>query len=137
MKATSNFRIFITVAVMMTTACSDPEIAPSINPTGATTPVQTREYHTAVTTWGQSDGTYFVGIVSNVPNVDLSKTRISVVENGKRIRVDNELDVNRLTILRSEGYFWATARNNVLLLNYIGPTPNSAPPFPLEVIIVY
>ena len=140
MKATSYLRFIITVAVMMSTACSDPEIAPAVKPVGASSnQIQTREFHTAVTTWSQPDGSYFVGLVSNVPSVDLTKTRISVVENGKRIGVDGDFDISRLSWLhsRNEGYFWATTKNNILLLHYAGISSKAMPPFPLEVIIVY
>lgn len=138
MKTTSYFPVFITVVVMTTTACSDLEILPSVKPVGASnTQTQNREFHTTVTTWGQPDGSYFVGIVSNVPSVDLSKTRISVVNNGKVTSVDNVLDVNKLAWVQPEGYFWAKVQNNILLLNYIGSTPTSLPPFPLDVIIAY
>ncbi|HMG91564.1 MAG TPA: hypothetical protein VK589_16015, partial [Chryseolinea sp.] len=127
----------IIVAVMMSTACSDPEIEPA----GGTSSNQfpTRQFHTAVTTWSQPDGSYFVGLVSNAPSLDLSKSKISVVENGKRIAVDSDFNISRLSWLhsRNEGYFWATTKNNILLLNYAGSTSTSRPPFPLEVIIVY
>ena len=140
MKATSYLRFIITVAVMMATACSDPEIVPAVKPVGTSSnQIQTREFHTAVTTWSQPEGSYFVGLVSNVLSVDLSKTRISVVENGKRIGVDADFDISRLSWLhsRNESYFWVTTKNNILLLNYAGSTSTSTPPFPLEVIIVY
>jgi len=140
MKATSSLRFIITVAVMMATACSDPEIVPAVKPVGTSSnQIPNREFHTAVTTWSQPDGSNFVGLVSNAPSFDLSKARISVVENGKKIAVDGELNISRLTWLhsRNEGYFWATIKNNILLLNYAGSTSTSRPPFPLEVIIVY
>ena len=140
MKATSSLRFIITVAVMMATACSDPEIVPAVKPVGTSSnQIQTREFHTAVTTWSQPDGRYFVGLVSTVLSFDLSKSRISVVENGKRIGVDGDLDINKLAWLnsRNESYFWATTNNNILLLHYAGSSSKSMPPFPLEVIIVY
>ena len=140
MKATSSLRFIITVAVMMATACSDPELVHAVKPVGTSSnQIQNREFHTAVTTWSQPDGSYFVGLVSNVPSLDLSKTRISVVENGKKIGVDGDFDISRLSWLnsRNEGYFWATTNNNILLLHYAGSTSTSTPPFPLEVIIVY
>ena len=99
-----------------------------------------REYYTSVTTWSRADGSNFVGLVSAVPKLDLSKKfTISVVGNGKRTKVDNYLDVTRLQMAHgaNEGYIWASIRNNIILLNYVGNTPTSLPPFPLEVIIVY
>jgi hypothetical protein len=140
MKATSYLHFIIAAAVMMATACSDPEIVPAVKPVGTSSnQIQTREFHTAVTTWSQPDGGNFVGLVSNAPNFDLSKARISVVEGGKKVAVDGDLNISRLTWLhsRNEGYFWATIKNNILLLNYAGSSSTSTPPFPLEVIIVY
>jgi hypothetical protein len=141
MKTTSHLRMFIVVTMMTAAACTEQEIVPTTKGPGTpSNQSSTHEYHTAVTTWSKADvGSNFVGLVSAVPNIDLSKATISVVGNGKTRRVDTYLDVTRLTIAHAanEGYMWASTQNNILLLNFVGQTPASLPPFPLEVIIVY
>ena len=141
MKTTSHLCMFIVVSMMTAAACTEPEIVPTTK--GPGTPSHqssTTEYHTTVTTWSKADvGSTFVGLISEVPNVDLSKATISIVGNGKTTRIDTYLDVTRLQMAHSaqESYMWATIKNNILLLNYVGQTPASLPPFPLDVIIVY
>jgi len=140
MKTPSHFRMFIVVATMTATACSDPEIVPG--PTTHATSgnnISNREFRTTVTTWSRPDGSNYVGLVSSIPEFDLSKATITVVGNGKTIRVDTFLDVSRLTMVHgfNENYFWATTQNNIMILNFVGQTPTSLPPFPLDVIIVY
>ena len=132
--------MFIVIAMMTATACSEEDVVPTTAPRTPSNQVSTHEYHTAVTTWSKADvGSNFVGLVSAVPNIDLSKATISVIGNGKTTRIDTYLDVTRMTIAHSahESYMWATTKNNILLLNFVGETPASLPPFPLEVIIVY
>ena len=138
MKTTSHLRMFIIVAMMTASACSDPEIAPKTKP-GGTTGNQLQEFHTWVTTWSEANGNNFVGLVSAVPNLDMSNAKVSIVLDGITTRVGTYFDVTRLTsgFYSSEGYFWANAENNILLLNYVGQSPTSKPPFPLEVIIEY
>ena len=139
MKTTSHLRMFIVAATMIAVACSDPEIVPTTKgPVSSSNQNSNREFHTTVTTWSRPDGRNFVGLVSAVPEFDLTKSRITAVGNGKTIRVDTFLDVTKLANTGStEGYFWASTMNNILLVNYVGPTPSSLPPFPLDVIIVY
>ena len=132
--------MFIVVATMTATACSDPEIVPGPSTHG--TPgnnISNREFRTTVTTWSRPEGSNYVGLVSAVPEFDLSKSRITVTGNGKTMRVDTFLDVSRLTMAHGykENYFWASTKNNIMLLNFVGQTPASLPPFPLDVIIVY
>jgi hypothetical protein len=140
MKTTSHLRMFIVVAMITTTACSDPEIVPTSKPPGSGNQISTSEYRATVTTWGREDvGSNYVGLVSSVPNFDLPKATISVVENGKTTMVDPYLNVSRLSRAHraDEAYFWASRENNILLLHFVGQTPSSLPPFPLDVIIVY
>ena len=131
--------MYIIAAMMTATACSEPDVAPTTKPPGAPgNQSSNREYYAAVTTWSQN-GNNFVGLVSAVPIFDLTKATISVVGNGTTTRIDTFLDVTRLTMAHSakESYMWASTKNNILLLNFVGETPASLPPFPLEVIIVY
>ena len=55
--------------------------------------------------------------------------------------VDNFFDVTKLTYNKyygmKEAYFWASIENDILLLHFVGPTPDSTPPFSLDVKIVY
>ena len=131
--------MFIVAMMMTATACSDPEIAPG---TGSTTPpgnISNREFHATVTTWSQpGGGSNYVGLVQAVPQFDLSTARITAVGNGQTIKVDTFLDVTKLSNTGSKAdYYWASVQNNILLLNFVGQTPTSLPPFPLDVIIVY
>jgi hypothetical protein len=141
MKTTSRFRMYIVAALMTASACSEQEVVPTNKTkTGGTSSSQisNREFHTTVTTWSRPDGSNYVGLVQVVPEFDLSKSRITAVANGKTIKVDTFLDVTKLSNTGSSGdYFWASVQNNILLLNYVGATPASLPPFPLDVIIVY
>ena len=132
--------MLIVATTITAVACSDPEIVPTtVKGTGTTSSqIGNREYHTTVTTWSRPDGGNFVGLVQSVPEFDISKSRIVAVGNGKTMKVDTFLDVTKLKNPgATEGYFWASTFNNVLILNYVGPTPSSLPPFPLDVIIVY
>ena len=132
--------MFIVIAMMTATACSEEEVVPTTAPRTPSNPSSTREYHTAVTTWSKADvGSNYVGLVSAVPNIDLSKATISVVGNGKTTRIDPYFDSSKLTLAidANEGYIWASFQNNILLMNYVGPTATSVPPYPLDVIIAY
>jgi hypothetical protein len=138
MKTTSHIRMFIVVTMMTAAACSDPEIVPGTGPHTLLGNNSNREFHTTVTTWSRPDGSNYVGLVQSVPAFDLSKARITALGNGKTIKVDTILDETKLTNTGSnEDYFWASVQNNILLLHYVGATPTSLPPFPLDVIIVY
>ena len=138
MKTTSHIRMFIVATMMTAAACSDPEIAPATGPHTPPGNISNREFHTTVTTWSQPGGGNSVGLVQAVPQIDLSKARITAVGNGKTIKVDTFLDVTKLSNTGSNAdYFWASVQNNILLLNFVGQTPTSLPPFPLDVIIVY
>jgi len=139
MKTTSHLRMFIVVTIMTAAACSEQEIVPKTKvPVTSGNQSSDREYHTSVTTWNGEGGS-FVGLVSQVPNLDLTKVGITVVGNGITTGIDPYFDASRLTWAQAanEGYICASTRNNILLLNYIGATPASLPPFPLDVIIVY
>jgi len=132
--------MLIVATTITAVACTDPEIVPTTKKASTSpTLASNREFHTAVTTWSRAEGSNFVGLVSTTPQADLSKAKISVFGNGKGTTVDNYLDVTRLTMYhnRNEGYYWASIQNNILLLNFVGQTPTSLPPFPLDVIIVY
>src|SRR5688572_13244622 len=99
MKTTSHLRMFIVVATMTATACSDPEIVPGPITHGTfVNNISNREFRTTVTTWSRPDGSY-IGLVSSIPEFDLSKSTITVVGNGKTIRVDTFLDVSRLKMV--------------------------------------
>jgi hypothetical protein len=130
--------MFIVATMMTAAACSEEEIVRPGPPGPPMPPTSNREFHTTVTTWSRPDGSSYVGLVQSVPAFDLSKARITAVGNGKTIKVDTILDETKLTNTGSnEDYFWASVQNNILLLHYIGATPTSLPPFPLDVIIVY
>jgi hypothetical protein len=91
-----------------------------------------------VITWTRPDGRNYVGPVQGAPEFDLSKSKITAVGNGETIKVDTFLDVTKISSTGSSGdYFWASVQDNILFLNYVGATPASLPPFPLDVIIVY
>lgn len=144
MKTTSYLRIFIVLSTMMVVACSDPMIEPTVprNPRKGTQTAQIAtpvEFHTSVTTWTLGEDGTFIGLVTQTPVTDLATVDVFIVKDGKRIAIDRELDEskeNSSQVLYGE-YYWASHRNNVLLLNYIGKIPGSVPPFPLQVIIVY
>ena len=140
MKTTSHLHMYIIAALMTASACSEPEVVPTNKTNGGTSSSQisNREFRTTVTTWSQPGGGNYVGLVQAVPQFDLSKARITAIGNGKTIKVDTFLDVTKLSNTGSNAdYFWASVQNNILLLNYVGATPASLPPFPLDVIIVY
>ena len=125
MKTTSHIRMFIVVAMMTAAACSEPEVLPITKaPVGPGNQSPNNEFHTSVTTWNRGYSGSFVGIVSAVPNLDLSKATISVVGNGKKTRIDPYFDSSKFTLAidSNEGYIWASFQNNILLLNYVGPT---------------
>jgi hypothetical protein len=139
MKTTSHLRMFIVVAMMTASACSEPEVLPIIKaPAIPGNQSSTSEIHTSVTTWSRGYSGSFVGLVSAVSNLDLSRATISVVGNGKKTRIDPYFDSSKMTLAldANEGYIWASVQDNILLLNYVGPTSTSLPPFPLDVIIV-
>ena len=140
MKTTSHLRMFIVITMMTASACSDPEVLPTTKRPGPPgNQNTTSEYHTTVTAWSRISGSSFVGLVSEIPTLNLSKAAITVVGNGKMTGVDPYFDASRLTLAHAanEGYIWASTQNNILLLNFVGNTPTSLPPFSLEVIIVY
>jgi ABC-type glycerol-3-phosphate transport system substrate-binding protein len=136
MKTTSHIRMFIVIAMMTASACSEPEIVPSTGTQGTTGNISNRQYHTTVTTWTRPDGHNYVGLVQAVPQFDITKAQITAVANGKTIKVDTYVNMTKLSG-SNEDYYWASVQNNILLLNYVGATPTSLPPFPLDVIIVY
>ena len=75
MKTTLHFRIFIVTVMMIAISCSEPEIAPT-GPKKGLPPVPTNEYYTSVTTWtAAGDGT-FIGLVSTMLPIDLSKAAV-------------------------------------------------------------
>ena len=74
MKTTSHLRMCIVVAMMTATACSEQEVLPTAKgPATSSNQNSNREYYTSVTTWSRADGSNFVGLVSAVPKLDLSK----------------------------------------------------------------
>ena len=132
--------MLIVATTITAVACTDPEIVPAtVKGTGTTSSqIGTREFRTTVTTWSRPDGSNYVGLVQSIPEFDLSKSRIVAVGNGRTIKVDTFLDVTKVKNPgATEDYFWASTFNNVLVLNFVGQTPSSLPPFPLDVIIVY
>jgi hypothetical protein len=140
MKTTSHIRMFIVAAMMTASACAETEVLPITKPPVTSgNQSSTSEIHTSVTTWSRGYSGSFVGIVYAASNLDLSKATISVDGNGKRTRIDPYFDSSKMTLAldANEGYIWASVQNNTLLLNYVGPTSTSLPPFPLDVIIVY
>ena len=130
--------MFFVVTMITATACTEPEIGPGSGTNGGHGNFSNRQYLTTVTTWTRPDGGNYVGLVQSVPQFDLSKAQITAVANGKTIKVDTYVNMAKLSNTGSnEDYFWASVQNNILLLNYVGSTPTSLPPFPLDVIIVY
>jgi len=133
--------MFILIVMMTATACSEPEIVPTTkikHVSTSSTQTSNHEFHSTVVTWTRPDGRNYVGPVQSTPEFDLSKSKITVVGNGITIRVDTFLDVTKLSNTGSNAdYFWASIQNNILILNYVGATTTSVPPFPLDVIIVY
>ena len=138
MKTTSYLRIFIASVTMTAIACSDP-IDVDTGPGPSPGPTDHGEYHTSVMTWVRNDGGNLIGLVTETPDTDLSTVDVFVVKQGQRISVHNQFDhYSMLAAHDTYGeYFWASSRNSVLMLNYIGKTADSEPPYPLEVIIVY
>jgi hypothetical protein len=135
MKTTLHFRIFIVTVMMIAISCSEPEIAPT-GPKKGLPPVPTNEYYTSVTTWtAAGDGT-FIGLVSTMLPIDLSKAAVFAVVHGQRISMTGQSKASNLPDM-IDGYISASVQNNVLLLNFAGKTAESKPPFPLEVILVY
>ena len=136
MKTATYLRIFIASVTMTAIACSDPVTTDP--PPPPPTPADRGEYHTSVTTWVRSNDGRFTGLVTQTPNTDLSTVDVFVVEDGKRLQVYGQLDARGEPDYHSMNgeYFWASIRNNVLLLHYFRMT-GAPPPFPLEVIIVY
>ena len=141
MKTTLYFRILVALVAMSAIACDPDPIEPLITTT-PNPPAQPSysEYQTSVTTWVKGDDGRFMGLVTQTPpDTDLSTVTVFVVRNGKRMSVEKELDAT--SVMESQAmygeYFWFSHKNNVLLLNYIGQTVESPPPFPLDVIIVY
>ena len=132
MKTASYLRILIALVTMIAIACSEPNIRPSGGSSRS-------EYHTSVTSWVRNDGGNLMGLVTETPDTDLSTVDVFVVKQGQRISVHNQFDhYSMLAAHDTYGeYFWASYRNSVLMLNYIGKTAESEPPYPLEVIIVY
>lgn len=142
MKTASYLRISVALLAITAIACSDPiePVIPPPPPPGPGPNIQTShgEYHTSVTTWTHEYGGKYVGLVTQTAG-DLSTADVFVLKNGDRISIDREFDATNLqTSFDTYGeYIWASYRNNVLLLNYIGMTEASTPPFPLDVMIVY
>jgi hypothetical protein len=134
MKTTSYIRIFIVIVTMSVIACSEPEIAPSV--TKKPQPLPANEYYTSVTTWTPAGDGSFIGLVSTMRPFDLSKAAVFVVAQGQRISMNGQSKASNLPDL-IDGYMSASVQNNVLLLNFVGRTEASRPPFPLEVIFVY
>ena len=140
MKTTSYLRILIASLTMTAIACSDPIEEPPVSPPGGN-PIQSDhgEFHTSVTTWARGDGGRFMGLVSQMPETDLSNVDVYVVKDGKRIWVYGQLTSSSVyeTDDTQGDFFTATIKGNVLMLSYTGTTAAPSPPFPLDVIIVY
>ena len=127
MKTTSHLRIFVVVATITAIACTEPDVFTKQPPTG-TNYVPLKEFHTSVTTWQKGENGNYNGIISQTPVTDLTKVQLFWLRNGQRLEINGYHD---------DVYISATVRQNIFLVNYIAKTPNSAPPFPFEVIIVY
>ena len=138
MKTASYLRISVALVTMTAIACSDPIEVPKILPPTDPGNNDHGEYHTGVTTWTHEYDGKYIGLVTQTAG-DLSTADVFVLKNGDRISIDREFDaINVETSFSTYGeYIWASYRNDVLLLNYIGMTEVSKPPFPLNVIIVY
>lgn len=142
MKTTSHLRIFVVVVTMTAFACTEPDVVPTQTQkttTGNNNYVPPSEYHSTVTTWQKVQEGYYNGIITQTPVTDLSKATLYWVRNGERVLIDTDQDVSKLEMYQAsfDGYMWASVRGNILLINFVAKTPNSRPPFPLDVIIVY
>ena len=137
MKTASYLRIFIVLATMIVIACSEPDVAPTTK--GGGQQIQTNQYYTNVTTWTTVGRGTFIGLVSTQPYIDLSKASVFIVSQGQRITVERQPDASKMLEDRAmfDGYFYASVQSDALMLNYIGNTVASKPPFPLEVILAY
>ena len=141
MKTAPYLRISVASLTTKAIACSDPNEPVIPHPTpypGSNIPTDHGEYHTSVTTWTHECYGKFVGLLTQTAG-DLSTADVFVLKNGERIPVDREFDATsgQASFSTYGEYIWASYRNDVLLLNYIGMTEVSTPPFPLDVIIVY
>ena len=80
-----------------------------------------------------------MGLVSTQPYIDLSTVSVFIVSQGKRITVERQPDASKMLEDQAmfDGYFFASVQNDALMLNYVGKSVASKPPFPLEVILAY
>jgi len=129
--------MYIVVAMMTASACTDPFADVPKPPTTGNNQIQTTEFHTSVTMWLRNDDYGFVGLVSTIPHTDLSKAEFYAVQNGQKIFIASPYATN-IPAYREmyEGYLWANVHDNVLML-YFNGGPSSTPPFPLDIVIVY
>lgn len=128
MKTRSIQRVLVAAVVMTAIACTDP--LEKEDPRPATT--TKNDFHTSVTTWSTSENNDFVGLVSLVPNTDLTKAKIFVLRDNIKVQI---YDYPYQEIF--DGYIWTTLKNNIILLNYRGLGANPKPPSPLDLNIVY
>lgn len=163
MKTSYYLRMFTIVATVSAFACSDNDPVPvpipipitdsNKVPTGnsgayesgpagylatSVSQYQNQEFHTWVTTWTSAENNTYVGLVAQVPMYCYSTQRISVISNGHTTLVDlfGPWTMPKIDSLQDD-YIWATLQSNVMLLHFKGISPQSVPPFPLEVFIPY
>lgn len=135
--------MFVVVATMTALACTEPDVfTQPPPPPGGNHQSSTQEFHSSVTTWQRTQNgslTFFDGIISQTPVTDLTKAQLFWIRNGQRIAIETLMDVAPSQMYQQmyDGFIWASVRNNIFTVNYIAKTPNSTPPFPFEVIIVY
>jgi hypothetical protein len=141
MKTASHLRMIVVVATMTAIACTEPDIfnPQPPPPSKGNTHIATQEFHTSVTTWQKGESGLFNGIISQTPVTDLSKARLYWINNGQRVAIETYLDVSKTQPYQqmTDGFIWASVRNNIFIVNYVSKAPNSTPPFPFDVIIVY
>ena len=151
MKTTSCLHIFVVVATMAAIACSEPDeteepkprrsqaSVKNVPPQNNLTPIPVSKFYTDVTTWTQTDSTNFIGLVSVLPYIPWSWTKLYGIHNDREILIDGQFDSKKVAAAQAMygGYFWAKVQSNILIINYAGATPDSVPPFPLQIIIEY
>ena len=137
MKATSYIRIFITVAVMIATACSEPEIVPQ--PTYSGNPqIQPTEFHTWVTSWQGDADQGFTALVGAAPHTDLSKAKFYWIQYEQKVLIETLPDATKIPTYMEmyEWYLWVSVDNNELMVYFKGGS-STQPPTPLEIVVEY
>lgn len=158
MKTSLDLCMFAVVATMIAIACSGPDETdepqrrvpqgppPTVPPptvpsphVPSPSPIATHAFFTYVTTWVRTDSSHFIGLVSTVPYTTQPWINFYGIYKDQLICIDNDFVISKETNCQPtyEGHFWVTPQSNVLLINYEAATPDSVPPFPLQIVIEY